>query len=331
MARYQRTFVATALASLFSATATAQPIESLAGTIPSSGDYGAVLTAIDAIGAKATSLTLFWDELEKDGIYQAEPDWPTIAEAVYPTRQIRIQLTFATIDTLTDRRPPDLKDFAWDHPVVVQRFVKMAQEALSRMPNVNLISIAIGNEVDGHLASDMVDEYASFFEAAQGELKGIRPDVPVTVKTTWQGLKTRPEILKLAQRGDALSITWYPMDALFHFQEPHQAIEELDEMAAVARGPWELSEVGYPSTGCGASSEEAQARFHSELTRAARTQPNLKLVQRVWSHDISSAEVEAYADYYNQDAACFGSFLSSLGLRTGRDEAKPAFDALTTR
>lgn len=110
--------------------------------MPRSGDYAEVLAAMDAIGADATSLTLFWDDLVKDGVYVADPDWPAIAEAVYP-----------------------------------------------------------------------------------------------------------------------------------------------------------------------------------ELT----------LVQRVWSHDISSAEVSAYSKYYKSNATCFGAFLGSLGLRAARDRAKPAFNALSVR
>ena len=311
--------------------APAQPVESLAGTLPVSGDYDEVLAAIDAVGASATSLTLYWDDLHKAGEYAADPDWPSIADAVYPSRDIRIQLTFAVIDTLEDRRPPELKHLSWDHPEVIDDFVAMAKAALSRMPNVDLLSIAIGNEVDGHLAGSQVLEYERFFEMAKAEIRAIRPGVPITVKATWNGLQSRPEIRELAQLGDALSITWYPMGADFYFLKPEEALKELNEMAEIAAGPWELSEVGYPSDGCGASSEENQAIFHTELARATQLQTDLTLVQRVWSHDISDEEVSAYTAYYDNRSPCFRAFLSSLGLRTMDDQAKPAFEALSAR
>ena len=135
----------------------------------------------------------------------------------------------------------------------------------------------------------------------------------------------------LARQGDALSITWYPMNARFQFLDPDDALNDLVKMAALADGPWELSEVGYPSHGCGASSEQAQADFHTGLAAAAGLYPDLTLVQRVWSHDISAAEVSAYAGYYRTDVDCFRAFLGSLGLRTAQDRAKPAFEALVAR
>ncbi|SIT84262.1 hypothetical protein SAMN05421665_1821 [Yoonia rosea] len=311
--------------------ATAEPIESLAGTLPASGDYGEVLMAIDEIGAMATSLTLYWDDLQREGEYAADPDWPVIAQAVYPPRQIRIQLTFAVIDTLADRRPAEFRDLAWDDPRVSDGFAALVLEVFSRMPDVDLVSVAIGNEVDGYLADASLDEYGRFFERAREAVHSIRPNVPVTTKVTWSGLRDRPNLLELTERGDALSITWYPMDDKFHFSDPDVALRELSEMAEMANGPWELSEVGYPSNGCGASSSEAQARFHQGLSVAAGMQPNLQLVQRVWSHDISATEVAGYANYYQTNSICFSSFLSSLGLRTASDEHKPAFETLTER
>lgn len=307
----------------------AEPIASLAGTLPASGDYGAVLAAIDGIGAQATSLSVYWDDLQSDGVYLAEPDWPAIAQVVYPPRDLGIQLTFSVIDTLSDRRPPELQSLAWDDPINIQRFIEVAQEALVRMPDVMLVSIAIGNEVDGHLFGKDVDAYARFFEKAREGIRAVRPDTPVSVKVTWSGFRDRPDIRALAQIGDVISLTWYPMNEAFEFLAPEDALAELPAMAALADGPWELAEVGYSSNGCGASSETTQKIFHTGLSRAALSYPDLRLVQRVWSHDISRAEVTAYAEYYQSDAACFQSFLGSLGLRTRRDEAKPAFDDLS--
>ena len=309
----------------------AEPIESLAGTLPASGDYGTVLVAIDEIGAQATSLSVYWDDLQSDGVYVADPDWPSIAQVVYPPRDLGIQLTFSVIDTLSDRRPPELQGLAWDDPQNVQRFLEVAQETLARMPDVTFVSIAIGNEVDGHLFRENVDEYARFFERAREGIRAIRPDTPISVKVTWPGFRDRPEIRALAQKGDVVSLTWYPMNEAFEFLAPADALAELPAMAALADGPWELAEVGYSSNGCGASSEAAQSAFHTGLSNAARSYPELRLVQRVWSHDIAAGEVSAYAEYYEDDTACFRSFLGSLGLRTRRNAVKPAFTALTLR
>lgn len=309
----------------------AEPIESLAGTMPASGDYGAVLSAIDEIGAQATSLSVYWDDLQRDGVYVADPDWPAIAQAVYPPRGISIQLTFSVIDTLTDRRPEELQELAWDDPQNIQRFVAVAQETLERMPDVTLVSIAIGNEVDGHLFGTEVEEYARFFQRARDALSKIRPHTPISIKVTWSGFRDRPEIRALAQRGDVISLTWYPMNDAYQFLAPEDALAEMSDMDAAADGPWELAEVGYSSNGCGAASEAAQSAFHTGLSDAAQSYPDLRLIQRVWSHDISPDEVAAYAEYYQTDADCFRSFVGSLGLRTNHGTAKLAFDALALR
>ena len=307
------------------------PTLSLAGTMPASGDYGEVLSAIDGIGATATALSLFWDDLERGGAYAADPDWPAIAQAVYPPRGLSLHLTFSVIDTVADRRPADLQDLPWDDPRVIDRFGSLAGEVLSRMPGVNLVSVAVGNEVDGFLSGASVDEYARFVIAARDAIHAHRPDVPVTVKVTWDGLRSRPEILKLARLGDGLSITWYPMDGEFGLLVPDAALPELDAMAALADGPWDLSEVGYASGGCGASSEVEQARFLTGMRERAASAPGLRLVQIVWSHDIPAAEVSAYAGYYGVGDPCFTSFLATLGLVTARGAPKPAYDALAVR
>ena len=196
------------------------------------------------------------------------------------------------------------------------------------MPEVDLISVAIGNEVDGHLDDAALADYTRFFERAREAVHSIRPDVPVTIKATWPGLRNRPDLRAMTRRGDALSITWYPMDESFRFADPDVALRELTKMAEMADGPWELSEVGYPSAGCGASSPQTQAQFHSGLSLAAAPEPDLQLVQRVWSHDISAAEVAGYQSYYRTDSSCLAAFLASLGLRTAGDEPKPMIDAL---
>ena len=307
------------------------PVLSLAGTMPTSGDYGEVLAAIDGIGATATSLSLFWDDLERGGAYAPDPDWPAIAQAVYPPRDLALQLTFSVIDTVADRRPADLRGLPWDDLRVIERFDALAGEVLSRMPGVDLVSVAVGNEVDGVLADRDVDEYARFLTAARDAIHARRPDVPVTVKVTWDGLRSRPEILDLARIGDGLSITWYPMDGGFGFLAPDAALRELDAMAALADGPWELSEVGYPSGGCGASSEAAQARFLVGLRERAASLAALRLVQIVWSHDIPAAGVSADAGYYRVGDPCFASFLATLGLLTAKGAPKPAYEALAGR
>lgn len=314
------------------APADADPLRSLAGTMPSAGpragDYGAVLAAMDALGARATALSLAWDLLEADGAYAADPDWPAIAEAVYPPRNLSLHLTFAVIDTGTDRRPADLRALAWDDPRVARRFVAFAEAALARMPSTDLAAIAVGNEVDAHLRGRDWAAFGRFLDAVTPRLRALRPGVPVTTTMTWDGLRASAAARRLSARGDALSVTWYPAGPGFDFGAPVDADAALDAMARVAAGrPIHLAEVGAPSDGCG-STPERQAETLARIDAAARARSEVALVQFVWSHDVSAAAVAAEAAFHGIADPCFARFLGSLGLRDAADRAKPAFDAL---
>ena len=121
------------------------------------------------------------------------------------------------------------------------------------------------------------------------------------------------------------------MDAGFRFVAPDAALRELDEMARLADGAWELSEVGYASGACGASSQAAQARFLTGLHERAAFAPGLRLLQIVWSPDIPKAQVQGYSGYYGVADPCFESFLGTLGLLSSDGTPKPAYEALSAR
>ena len=154
----------------------ADPILSIAGSFAADRDYDTVLAALEDVDADATSVTLFWDEMEVDGIYAPSFDWPSISNFVYPGRGLQVSLMIAVVDTVADRRPADLRGLAYDDPVVIARFTAFLTEVLTRMPGVDLVSIGIGNEVDGVLQDEDWAEYASFFVAAQ--------DVPMVCART---------------------------------------------------------------------------------------------------------------------------------------------------
>ena len=48
----------------------------------------------------------------------------------------------------------------------------------------------------------------------------------------------------------------------------------------------------------------------------------------IWLHDISTAEVNTYKQYYGVNARGFGEYLGTLGLRTHNGEDKQAFKTL---
>ncbi|MEO1641254.1 MAG: hypothetical protein AAFU41_18625 [Pseudomonadota bacterium] len=312
--------------------AAADPLFSIAGTMDQSRDYGRVLEAFDAADADATSLTLFWDMLEVGGVYQPEPDWPAIANASYPQTGLQISLMISVIDTVADRRPADLQALPFSDPVVIARFDAFLSSVLRAMPDIRLTSIGIGNEVDGYLRGGGWEDYGAFFVAAKRVAVRERPGVPVGMTLTWGGLRDNPQAQALARRGDVWMINHYPLASDFSVLPVAQTAVDLDAMLQLA-SPQQvyLTETGYPSGGCDATETGQRDYVVATWDFAQANARRMPLVNFVWLHDLSEAEVASYTSYYGVRSDCFARYLATLGLRTldGRD--KPAFAWMRNR
>ncbi|MEJ6399225.1 hypothetical protein [Yoonia sp. 208BN28-4] len=302
----------------------ADPLLSVAGTMDASEDYAVVLDALDAIDADATNLTLYWDLMAPDGAYAPDPDWPAIANLIYPAADLQVSLNIAVVDMVADRRPVALQQRAFSDPEVIAAFDEFLTTVMAAMPDVTFTSIGIGNEVDGYLDDVTIDEYAVFFAAASDTIHRLAPEVPVGMTVTWDGLEDNPQIQALAALGDVWMINYYPLTPEFQARDPRNTAADLVDMLAMAgRKPVFLTEAGYPSGGCGAS-EAMQLAFVQQVDQfAAANAAKMPLVTYVWLHDLSEESVTAYADYYGNPSECFSAFLGTLGLRshTGRDKA----------
>ena len=307
------------------------PVLSIAGTEARGQDYGGVLEALHDVGAEATSLTLYWDELEQSGVYGLDPDWPAIANAVYPAQGLAITLNIAVIDTVADRRPADLKGLSWSDPQVIARFETVVSSVLAAMAQTELTSIGIGNEVDGFLSSSDWADYAVFFAAARDATKQLRPDVPVGVTFTWAGLSDSVQARDLADLGDVWMVNYYPLDPAFQVTDPTQARDTLAAMVAAASTPVFLTETGYPSGGCHASAAGQEVFLRNVIGFAEDHAADMPLVTLFWLHDIEPDLVDSYAAYYGVDDGCFTDYLATLGLRFHDGRDKPAFAWLRER
>jgi hypothetical protein len=288
-----------------------------------------------ASGATATSLSLFWDELEpRPGVYAPDYDWPTLANAFHAAEGVRLTLTFSVIDTVADRRRSDLTALAWDDPEVIAAFAAHLTEVLSRMPDVELLSVSVGNEIDGFLQTEAeIAAFARFLAAAKATVESLRPGVPVGTKITFGGLNRAPERWQpVIAASSALQVTYYPLTDGFAIRPDLDVGADLDRMIALAGGlPIFVLEAGYPSDGCG-SQPDGQRRFVQDLIAGAEARaPEVRLVSLTWLTDVSAPEIEAYQTYYGTDDACFVRYLASLGLRGADGQAKDALIWLQER
>ncbi len=318
---------------LLASPALADPVFSIAGTLPANGDYDVVLQGLTDAGADATSIALFWDELERDGRYAPDADWPAIANLVYPLRGIKVQLMISVVDTVADRRPADLRGLPYDDPRVIARFDAFLTQVLTRMPAVTLVGLGIGNEVDGVLQGSDWAAYGRFFQAAQDTAHRLRPGLPVGMTVTWAGMQgpQGAQARVAADLGDVWMVNHYPLLPGFAIDRADAIPGTIDAILAAAGDKRVfLTELGYPSGGCGGSEGE-QADFVRRALDRVADDPRVGLVTLVWMHDLSDAEVAGYATYYGVGGDCFAGYLATLGLRTHDGTDKPAFTYLRTR
>lgn len=296
--------------------------------------YENAVALVKQAGATATSLSLFWDELEPvPGQYSADPDWPAIANAYYPSEGMRLTLTFSVIDTVADRRPEALQDLAWDDPQVIAAFASHLNIVLARLKDTEILTLSIGNEVDGLLSSPAeIAAFARFVSHARETIRRHRPGIPVGTKLTFAGALRDPALWQpLFETSTALQITYYPLAADFGIAHDLDVARDLDTMAALAPGlPLHVLEAGYPSEGC-RGTPTGQRAFVQDLLASADAMPRVKLVSLTWLTDIPTAQVDGYAAYYGVNAPCFARYLASLGLRDQTGRAKPALDWLLSR
>ena len=106
-----------------------------------------------------------------------------------------------------------------------------------------------------------------------------------------------------------------------------------DDIGAVAQlydgKPVYFLEIGYPSSRYLGSSEKRQAEFVKEVFKAwDQHKAQVRAMNFIWLHDISTAEINTYKQYYGVNARGFGEYLGTLGLRTHNGEDKQAFKTL---
>lgn len=295
----------------------------------SDGDFNAAyLEAVDA-GMQFTSLALPWDAVETaPGVIAPDPDFLEIAAAFYAPRGTRLILALNPIDTNNRRVPPHLAGRSWDDPVVIDAFKALLDWALDRAAPLDLVALAIGNEIDGTLASvPEWEAWGRFFQEVAAHARSRRPGLVVGTKITVGGLRGpfAEQAAALVAASDAVLTTYYPLAPDFRILPPETVGGVFDDMVArFPDRPILFTEIGSPSTQPCGSSEASQAEFVRQAFAAwDRHATRIQLLEFVWMHDISQAQLDVYENYYGVSNRCFLEYLGTLGLKRpdGRDKA----------
>jgi hypothetical protein len=304
-------------------------------TMASDNDFGNAFTLARSVGMQVTSLSLAWDDLEPTpSQYGTDPNWLELANLFFSQQGVPISLALTPIDTNNLRLPPYLKDKAFDDPEVIERFKRLLDYVFSQLPDLELTSLAIGNEIDGYLGTNKKrwQEYSSFFQEVSMYARSKRPGLIIGSKIGFGGLTGNARDLSAAivQTSDVVMLTYYPLNGDFSVRNPEVVHEDFAKLVALFPDkPIYILEAGYPSSPLLGSSETKQTDFVREIFRAWDTQAeHIKLLDFLWLHDISPAVVEELGDYYGLHDEKFLAYLATLGLRTFEGVDKEAFKVL---
>jgi hypothetical protein len=295
----------------------------------SDGDYDAAMQIAINAGAEAVSMSLGWDDIETaPGEFNPETNWLEIANAYYPMQEIAVSLVINPIDTNVDRRPQDLRDKDYDDPQVIARYNALLDYIHIQIPDLQLVSLSIGNEIDATLGDDAEawQQYTNFFAATSVHARTLWPDVPVGSKVMYSGAmgESTSYVQALTVHADIVMITYYPLDAKFQVQDPAEAETDLQKLVTTFEGKdIVLAEVGYPSSEVNGSSMIKQAKFvHHMFVAWDKYADRIKLISFTFQTDMSPERVSDLEAYYGFSNKAFAEYLHTLGLRTydGKDK-----------
>lgn len=298
------------------------------------GDFNDAFEEARAAGMQATSLSLAWDDLEvAPGVYDPEIDFLDIAAGYYPARETRLLLAINPIDTNNRRVPEYLDGLEWDDPAVVQAFEDLLDWALPRAMEVDLVALAVGNEIDATLASqEEWESYRAFLAQVSEHADSLRPGLRIGAKITAEGLTGAfaDEAALVTEASGLVLTTFYPLGPGFQIEDPSMVDGVFDDLVdRFPDLPILFAEIGSPSTSLCGSSEALQAEFVGGTFAAwDRHADRVEYLEFVWMHDISQDALEVYEEYYGVSDECFLEYLGTLGLQSFAGVDKPAWSRL---
>ena len=304
-------------------------------TDPADGDYDASITKALDTGAEALSLSLFWDEIETaPGKHEPTPNFLEIANAYYPTRGIAVDLVINPIDTNQARLPKDLQNLPFDDPEVISRFNNLLDYIFTQIPELDIVSLSIGNEIDGYFGTETQKwaEYTAFYAATSAHARTLRSGLVVGTKGMYDGVigSSADYFQKINAHSDAIFVTYYPLNGDYTVRKPNTVYEDFDAITkAYPEKDIYFLELGYPSSEKCNSSEEKQAAFITETFRAWDIHAEqIKVINFSWLNDISPYSVEEFEKYYGFSNRGFAAYLGSLGFLNYDGSEKSAYGQL---
>jgi len=299
-------------------------------------EYGAALTAALGLGVEVIDIAMPWGSLET----RCNPPTydPTFVgyfdaiSAVFPTQGIKVGfVVLGPVNTNVKEVPADVASSSLDDPSLIACFNGMLDFVLPKLSSAELVSFAIGNEIDGYLGQNSArwSEFSSFFSATSAHAKSKRPGLRVGSVATLGGLLggSRSFLLELNQKTDLVLFTDYGLEQDFTVKPSSSVASDWDELVSLYPGKKiHAQEAGHPSSAACSSSEALQAEWFSSVYATWDRHPEeLELVYIAFLTDWNPATIDQTASYYGLNDPRFKGFLGSLGLRRWDTSHKLSF------
>jgi hypothetical protein len=293
---------------------------------------------------KVVDLFFTWKDIEPSPFTYSHTKTDTnlrIANFYYSPayRDLPIDLQIAPINSSHKEVPTDLMGTTFDNITMIHRFEKMIDTVFSKLNNLQIHSLNIGNEHDAFIGSDTNkrNQYKTFYDSVKTYIKSTHPNLKIGTTFTFGGLTGSSSALYQAinQNSDIISLTYYGITSSYMAKPSNCPITDFAAITSLYPStPIYIQECGYPSsTTCG-SSDVQQAQF---INNVFNTWDNLSTripyISFFQLTDWSQAAVDTFAVYYGNSTTVFKEFLRTLGLRTyaGMGTNKTAYDTLVSQ
>jgi hypothetical protein len=290
------------------------------------------LTQSQRANVNAVSLRWQWGEIET-GASRYEDTMLDAVNQLYAGKGVQVVLGIDPLDGPVRGTPSDLDTTSFDDPGLIDRYKRLLDHVLSRLPDLDIRVLVVGNEVNMYLSeTNQWQEYARFYEAVGTYARSIAPlrvGVTATGEFVMEPIYLEP-MKNLNQFSDVISLTqWASYDLVAYF----------DLLTSEYEGrPIVIQEIGYPSSPVLGSSEEQQADFIRDVFSAwDQHASQIHGIFFFYLHDMSAEDARHWEDMicaafprHCGEPGVITALFSSLGLRThpGWGNDKQAFTVL---
>lgn len=298
---------------------------------PGTAGQDAATTLFARSGATGLTAAEPWSALEPSRGRFDFGDVDSIIKGVGGHPEDRVLMLVGSVETTHRATPADLGTASWTSTRMENRYHALVDALVPHLSR-QVAYLSVGNEADVYLDRHPVEAtaYRAFVADAIGYWHRKAPWVKVGVTSTFDGLARHRA---LADLGDVVIVTYYPLAAHFHVRAPTSPVTDFPHLVAeTASHPVVVQEAGYPTAVRLGSSEAAQARFVDALFHAWNAAAaHIRFLDLFSLHDFAPSWRHSQIGSYGLPGNLDGqAYLCSLGLRHRDGTPKPAWQHFVT-